>query len=137
MLKDDVAFAVHLSFNGNCGEAFRYYQTCFGGELTVQTLADTPFAAGIGKGMLKTVVWATLKNGYFKLVGTDLTDEGSLVSGNNVGLLIECHSYTERIKLINKLICRNYCSVTNRNPIINVIDRYSVRWIISVNPEAD
>ncbi|HYE54241.1 MAG TPA: hypothetical protein VD996_05335 [Chitinophagaceae bacterium] len=133
MLKDDLAFAVHLSFNGNCRQAFNYYKTCFGGELTVQTLADTPHGIGMNKEMRKAVVWATLKNEYFKLVGTDLTDEDSIVSGNNVSILIECPSFTERTKLINKLISRNFCSIENTNPLVNIIDIYRIRWILSVH----
>jgi PhnB protein len=133
MLKDEPAFAVHLSFNGNCRQAFNYYQACFGGELTVQTLADTPHGMELKKEMRKVVVWATLKNEYFKLVGTDLTDEDHIVSGNNVSILIECPSITERTKLVNKLIGRNFCSIENTNPLVNIVDIYRVNWLLSVH----
>ena len=132
MLKDELDFAVHLSFNGNCQQAFNYYKTCFGGELTVQTLADTPHSIGMNEEMRNAVVWATLKNEYFKLVGTDLTDEGSIVSGNNVSILIECSSIAERTKLINKLICRHFCPAENTNPLVNIVDMYHVSWLLSV-----
>ena len=133
MLKDEPAFAVHLSFNGNCRQAFNYYQACFGGELTVQTLADTPHGVGLNKEMRKLVVWATLKNEYFKLVGTDLIDEDNIVSGNNVSILIECPSFTERTKLVNKLIGRNFCSIENTNPLVSIVDIYRVNWLLSVH----
>ena len=131
-MKDQLTFAVHLSFNGNCRQAFNYYKTCFGGALTVQTLADTPHGTGMNKEMRKAVVWATLENEYFKLVGTDLVDEGSIVSGNNVSILIECASFTGRTKLINKLISRNICSIENTNPLVNIVDMYRISWILSV-----
>jgi PhnB protein len=133
MWKDDPPFAIHLSFNGNCKQAFNYYQTCFGGELTVQTLADTPLGARMSNQMRKAVVCATLKNAYFKLVGTDLTEGGNIVSGNNISILIECNSFDERTILINKLVSRNFCSTGNTNAFINVIDRYRINWILSVN----
>lgn len=133
ILKDQPAFAIHLSFNGNCRQAFNYYKTCFGGALTVQTLADTPHGTGMNKAMQEAVVWATLENEYFKLVGTDLTDEDSLVSGNNVSILIECPSFTERTKLINRLIRRNFCSFENTNPLVNIVDMYRINWILSVH----
>jgi PhnB protein len=132
-LKDQTAFAVHLSFNGNCKQAFSYYQTCFGGELTVQTLEETPYGIGMDKEMQKAVVWATLVNEYFKLVGTDLTDEDNIVSGNNVSILIACPTFTERTRLIAKLIGRNFCSMENTNPLINVVDMYHISWILSVH----
>ncbi|MGX5816627.1 hypothetical protein ACWKWU_00430 [Chitinophaga lutea] len=126
--------AVHLSFSGNCRQAFLYYKRCFGGELTMQTLADTPHGRGMNEAMQQAVVWATLENEYFKLVGTDLTDEDRIVSGNNVSILIECPSFTERTRLINKLINRNYCAFENTNPLVNVVDMYRISWILSVQP---
>jgi PhnB protein len=34
---------IHLSFNGNCEEAFEYYKTIFGGEFTyLGRLGDMP-----------------------------------------------------------------------------------------------
>ena len=133
MLKDESAFAVHLSFNGNCRQAFHYYQTCFGGELTVQSLADTPYGVDMDREMREAVLWATLKNEYFNLAGTDLTDEDNVIPGNNVSILIECRSLTERTRLINKLLNRNFCSAENTNPLVNIIDVYRTRWILSVN----
>jgi len=126
-------FAVHLAFNGNCKKAFDYYQHCFGGELTVQTLGDTSFSKEMSRQMQEIVICATLQNAYFRLVGTDLTDEGRIVSGNNVSILIECKSFPERIKLIDKLVGRNFCAMRNTNPFINVTDKYSINWILSVN----
>ena len=133
MLTEESAFAVHLSFNGNCREAFCYYQNRFGGKLTVQTMGDTPHGSAMSKQMQKIVVWATLQNQYFRLVGTDLQGEWDLVSGNNVSILIQCNSFTERTRLINKLVGRNFCSAENNNPLINITDPFSVRWILSVN----
>lgn len=132
-LKDELSFAVHLSFNGNCQQAFNYYQLCFGGELTVQTLADTTQAIGMCREMQKAVVWATLRNGYFNLVGSDLSDERNIVSGNSVSILIECSSFSERTRLINKLTGRNFCSMENLNPLVNVTDIFRVRWLLSVH----
>ena len=31
-----------LLFDGNCAEAMHFYQACFGGDLTLTRLADTP-----------------------------------------------------------------------------------------------
>ena len=83
--------------------------------------------------MQQIVVWARLENSYFKLVGTDLTDEGSIVSGNNVSILIACPSFTERTRLINKLINRNFCSFENTSPLVNIVDMYRISWILSVH----
>ena len=133
MLPEVLPFAVYIAFEGNCRQAFKYYQACFGGELTVQTLEDTTEGIPMSKQMREAVVCATLTNDYFKLMGTDLVDEGSIVTGNNVSIVIECKSLTERTILVNKLIGRNFCSIENINPLINVIDRYRINWILAVS----
>lgn len=132
MMRPESAFAVHLSFNGNCRQAFDYYRTCFGGKLSIQTLADTPHGNEMDEHMRTAVIWATLENQYFRLTGTDLTEDGSIVPGNNVSILIECPSFTERTRLINKLINRNICAADYSDPLINIVDNYRICWILSV-----
>ena len=34
----------YLRFNGNCREAMTFYQSCLGGELTIQTVGESPVA---------------------------------------------------------------------------------------------
>lgn len=135
MPKAELSFAVYLAFNGNCRQAFSYYQTCFGGELTLHTLGDTPFGDEMSREMREAVVTATLQNEYFRLVGTDLTDKGKIVSGNNVSILIGCGSFGERAKLINKLAGRNFCSLANTNSLIGFKDKYGVQWILSAGEQ--
>jgi PhnB protein len=36
----------YLTFNGNCQEAMIFYQKCLGGELTFQTVGESPLSAG-------------------------------------------------------------------------------------------
>lgn len=125
-------FAVHLTFNGNCEQALLHYQKCFGGSLEVQTLADTPNGKSMSNRMQKVIVCATLKNEHFKLIGTDLTDDDGIITGNNMSILIECSSYDERIKLINNLVGRKFGLNINTNQLINVVDKYRMSWILSV-----
>ena len=34
----------HLMFNGQCKEAFKFYERCFGGKLMLLTYGDSPEA---------------------------------------------------------------------------------------------
>ena len=34
----------YLRFNGKCREAMTFYQACLGGELTIQTVGESPMA---------------------------------------------------------------------------------------------
>ena len=132
MQQSQPGFAIYLLFNGNCQKAFRYYQECLGGELEIQTLADSPDGHAMDPQMQSLVVNATLTNDYLKLVGTDLHDDKELRAGNSVAILIFCNSFRERSSLINKLVERNFCSHENRNALINVTDKFRINWVLSV-----
>ncbi len=122
-------FAVFLSFNGNCAQAFTYYQQCFGGELSIQTLGEELPCC---ENLKNAVVCATLRNKYFKLLGTDLTEDGRVTAGNNISILVECDSVSERAVLVGRLTGRYFCSYNSENRFIQLMDRYSVNWILGV-----
>lgn len=98
----------------------------------MQTLADSPHSREMSREMQNVVVSATLRNNYFNLMGTDLTEEDRLATGNNVSILIQCDSFTERTKLISKLTGRNFCAMGNTHPMVNVKDKFSINWILRV-----
>jgi PhnB protein len=64
-------FHPYLTFNGNCGDAFAFYQEVFGGPLDLLTMADAP--GGPPEGMdPDTVMHASLT-----------TDGGALLMGGD------------------------------------------------------
>lgn len=85
----------YLTFNGNCLEAMRFYQACLGGELTLQTLGMSPFAAGMPDRMKSCIVQATLKQGAIVIMASDMVGENGLKSGNSVSMFINCSSEEE------------------------------------------
>jgi len=62
----------YIFFQGNCKEAMEYYKSVFGGELTVQTIADLPKDAPTMPGSKPTdVMHASLKGGAVDLMASD------------------------------------------------------------------
>lgn len=78
----------YLTFNGNCREAMEFYQNCFGGELKMQTISESPEGGKFPDDLKNLVVRASLKKGDILLMGTDLRDE-DLINGNTVSILVE------------------------------------------------
>jgi len=72
-----------------------FYKNCLGGELKIQTVGDSPAAARMPRPMKETVLQATLKNGRFLLLGTDMAGEERLIKGNSVSILLECNTEDE------------------------------------------
>src|SRR5580658_3605590 len=62
----------HLAFNGQCEEAFRFYERCLGGKvITMLTWADSPMAQHAPPGFGEKILHATLTAGDNMLAGSD------------------------------------------------------------------
>ena len=60
-----------LLFDGNCAEAMTFYQECFGGELTLTKLADTPMKNQFPIEKHNRIINAHLKSGVIEFSATD------------------------------------------------------------------
>lgn len=85
----------YLNFNGNCREAMSFYQTCFGGELTLQTVEDSPMSGQWPAQAQQNVLHASLVSNDLVLLGSDVGGPDHLIDGNSVSLSITCSSQQE------------------------------------------
>jgi PhnB protein len=60
-----------LLFDGNCAEAMQFYQSCFGGDLTLTRLGDTPMKAQFPPEQHHKITYALLKSGNVEFSATD------------------------------------------------------------------
>jgi PhnB protein len=60
-----------LLFDGNCAEAMTFYHECFGGELRLTKLADTPMEEMIPPDKHNSIINAYLKSGIIEISATD------------------------------------------------------------------
>ena len=61
----------HLSFDGQCEQAFQAYQRILGGNLNLLRYGDTPMAADIEPRWHGRILHATLQTDGFELAGAD------------------------------------------------------------------
>ena len=85
----------YLTFNGNCREAMTFYKECLDGELTLQTIGESPMAHKMPPQMKECILHSTLTNGSVIIMATDCVPEEGLVKGNTVALCINCSSEEE------------------------------------------
>ena len=85
----------YLSFHGNCREAMTFYQSCLGGELTFQTIGDSPLADKMPSKMKDCILHAALIKGNLTLMGSDMVGEKGLIKGNAVSMMLHCSSEAE------------------------------------------
>ena len=132
MMEVKHAFVVFLTFNGQCRQALEHYQKCFGGHLELQTLGDAVGCWKMDKRIRDVIVCATLTNDHFKLAASDLPDDAGVVIGNNISIMIECTSHSERNRLHDLLSAKKNKPVKNNIKMISVVDRYHINWLLSV-----
>src|SRR3989338_7364674 len=93
----------YLPFHGNCREAMTFYQSCLGGDLTFQTVGESPLSVKMPKPMKDYIVHATLRKEALVLQGSDMVPPSGLVKGNAVSLSLECSSEEEIKKVYDQL----------------------------------
>ena len=62
----------YVSFDGQCEAAFRFYETCFAGEMgQIFRYAGTPFAADVPESWHGKVMHSSVRLGDIVLMGAD------------------------------------------------------------------
>ncbi len=85
----------YLTFSGNCREAMEFYKDCLGGELSMQTIGESPLADKMPPQMKDCILHGTLNRGSLIMMGSDMVGEQGLIKGNAVSLMLDCSSEEE------------------------------------------
>ena len=91
--------SVHLAFNGQCEEAFRYYEKHLGGKIEmVMKVDESPIAGQFPPEMQKKVMHARVKVGDIALLGADAPPgRYQKPQGFSVSLAVETAAEAERL----------------------------------------
>jgi len=94
-----------LLFDGNCAEAMTFYQSCFGGELILTKLADTPMKDQFPLEKHNRIIYAQLKNNGVDLSATDWMASPILEpkQGNTFSIYLTGSNYDELKAVFDKL----------------------------------
>lgn len=72
-----------------------FYRECLGGELSFQTVGESPLSSKMPERMKNCILHSTLSKGALVLMGSDLVSEKGLIKGNSVSLSLNCSSEEE------------------------------------------
>ena len=128
----------YLTFNGNCKEAMTFYQKCLGGELTFQTIGESPLSAKMPQKMKDCILHSTLTKGNLVLMASDMVSAEGLIKGNSVSLSLQCNSEEEIKNVFNKLAAngtiKHQLETTFWGALLgDLTDRYGNNWILNFN----
>lgn len=126
----------YVGFNGKCREAMTFYKECLGGELTLQTVAETPVAAQCPEGTQDQIMHSMLAKNGLLLMGSDMTGEEGFIEGNNVALALNCSSEEEINTFFAKLaeggkITQELTPAFWGGIFGALTDKFGIRWMFN------
>ena len=94
----------YLLFEGQCYEAMEFYKSCFGGELTVVKVKDSPAKDHMPEFQQNKVLNARLRRGNLEISASDwLRPDRTPIPGNMVCLYLRGGTLPELSALFQKL----------------------------------
>src|SRR5690606_38543169 len=85
----------YFHFNGNCREAMGFYKELFGGELELMPVGESPMKEQFPEEVRTQIMHATLRNGDFTIMASDMCGMGEVKHGNSVNTSLNCTSGEE------------------------------------------
>ena len=133
------AVSPYLNFAGNTEEAFKFYQTVFGGELQIVRFKDLGDDMGAtGEDLNKIANIALPLSKHSVLLGNDVLDSfpGELTIGNNVYITLEPESAGEAEQLFNALSDGGDVEMPLQETewaekYGSCVDKFGVQWMIN------
>ncbi|HSW96355.1 MAG TPA: VOC family protein [Candidatus Saccharimonadales bacterium] len=130
----------YLRFNGNAQEAFDFYKSCLGGDLTTTKIGESPMAQFMPD-KKDRIFHAQLKSGDLVLLGSDMIPDDGLKKGNTSVLTLECQSKKEAQDLFAKLSeggkVGHALSEQEWGTIGDFVDKFDVDWfVVCMEPKA-
>ena len=125
----------YLTFNGTCREAMTFYQQCLGGELQVQTFAETPAAADLPAEAQQNVMHAKLTTADMLLMASD-SGLGPAAKGDMVSLSVNCQSPEEIRRLFSQLSAGGTITMDLQDTFWGATfgmfaDRFGIDWMLN------
>jgi PhnB protein len=128
----------YLNFNGECKDAFEFYEQCLGGKIVaMMTYGESPMAEQTSSEQRDRIIHAQLNIGDVVLMGSDCPAEYfEKPQGFNVNLQFEDIAKAEQIfnLLAEKGTVRMPFQETFwANRFAMIIDRFGTPWMINCN----
>ena len=129
----------HLHLNGKTREAMAFYKDCFGGELSMQTVGESPMKGKMPGGAAddNKIMHASLeKDGMVFLMAADMMDPKTFMPGDTITLSIDCSSDEEIKTLFSKLSAGGKVTMPLSDQFWGatfgmVTDKFGVDWMLN------
>ena len=127
----------YLTHQGNCREAMTFYKDCFGGELNLMTLGESPVGAQASAAEKDLIMHADLRSRSLRLMASDNLGGGvPVTTGTMINLMVYCESEEEIRAIFPKLAREGRVNSELKVEFWgslygDITDRYGVRWMLN------
>ena len=131
----------YLIFNGNCEEAFLFYQSVFGGEFPYMgKFKDMPVADGcdeVSEADANRIMHVSLPIGNTVLMGSDSNQQsGDVNIGNNIHISINTVSREEADRVFNGLSAGGQVYMPMDKTFWGAyfgmfVDKFGIQWMVN------
>ena len=136
-----MALSTYLFFDGDCGDAFDFYASVFGGELAMKTTyAEAPPEMGVTDDIGDRIMHVTMQLGDEVLMGSDIWGEGvgKGMAGGNFAISYTPSTRKEADELFASLMDGGDVSMPMQETFWGAYfgqgtDRFGVMWMINTN----
>jgi PhnB protein len=124
----------YLLFDGNCHQAMEFYKSCFGGELTVTKVKDSPVKDQMPSVQLDKTIHARLTSGNLEISASDwLRLDETRIRGNTVCLFLSGGKLPQLKALFEKLSDGAEVTDPLKEQFFGIYgalnDKFGVRWM--------
>ena len=128
----------YLLFDGNCQDAMEFYKECFGGDLSITKVKDSPAKTQMPPSLHDRILNARLRSGTLEISASDwLAVNETRVRGNTVCLFLSGGSFQQLKTLFERLSQGAEVTDPLKKQFFGVYgalnDRFGVRWMFQTN----
>lgn len=128
------AIVPYLFFQGNCEEAMKFYQSCFGGELSLQRFGDTEMP--VEHDHRVKIMHGELKTENVQILFSDGAPHKEITFGDNVQLSITLDNSDEQDRVFEALSEDGEVTMPLEETFWGarygmLKDKYGVRWMLN------
>ena len=126
----------YLFFNGNCREAMKFYEGCFGGQLELMTYGDAQ-GSGCPLGDKDKIMHGALTSKQLMLMASDNADANKPITpGGNICLSLNCETLPEIERLFKALSDQGKVEMPLHDAFWGdrfgtLTDRFGIGWMLN------
>lgn len=126
----------YLNFKGNTSEAMKFYQSVFGGELTMTTFAEAHME--VPEEFKNKIMHAQLKNDWMTMMASEGKPAEEIKFGDNISLSINGVDDAKITEIFNKLAegGKVYIPLEKQtwgDRFGMCADKFGVQWMVNIS----